>query len=346
MKTKVYKIEEKNDPQIKEAAEILKANELVGFPTETVYGLGANALDKDAVAKIYRAKGRPSDNPLIVHVSDLEMLGQLVEDISAKAKALMDRFWPGPLTMIFKSKGLVAENVTAGLKTLAIRYPSHEIARALIQAAGLPVAAPSANNSGKPSPTQGGHVFEDLDGKIAGIIYSDESEHGLESTILDMTKEPPVLLRPGTVTREDLEETIGPILVDPSLNKGISKGVQPLAPGMKYKHYSPEADMKIYQGDLDKVVEAIKKVKDQNEGLRVGILCCDETREAYQADLVVSLGSRDHLDQVAANLFKALRQFDHDKIDLVLCEGYSSQGTGQAIMNRLTKAAGYEIIYV
>lgn len=346
MKTKIFKMENKNDDNLGVVAALLKSNEVVGFPTETVYGLGANALDASAVNKIFKAKGRPSDNPLIVHVSDLEMLNTLVEDISEKAEILMSKFWPGPLTLIFKSKGIVAENVTAGLKTLAIRFPDHEIARAIIEQAGMPIAAPSANNSGKPSPTCGEHVFEDLDGKISAIVYSDESKHGLESTILDMTKEPPILLRPGSITIEDIENVIGGIESDPNLNRSLSSDVKPLAPGMKYKHYSPKADVRIIQGESDKVVKVISDMIDTYKDSRVGVMCCDETKSFYQAEKVISLGSRNDLNQVASNLFNALRSFDHENVSVVLCEGYTTQGTGQAIMNRLNKAAGYEIINV
>lgn len=346
MKTKLFKIDSKDDPNIKVAAEMIKANEVIGFPTETVYGLGANALNASAVAKIFKAKGRPGDNPLIVHISNLDMMHDLVTDISVKAEALISVFWPGPLTLIFKSTGLVAENVTAGLETLALRMPDHEIARALIEWSGLPIAAPSANNSGKPSPTSGGHVFEDLNHKISGIIYSEPSKHGLESTILDMTKEPPVLLRPGSITLEAIEQVIGPIASDPNLNRSIEGDQKPLAPGMKYKHYSPKADVKIIQGDRQavttKISEMIKEAKDE----KIAVICCDETQSKYKADLVISLGSKEDLNQIAANLFEALRRVDVENMTLVLCEGYTTQGTGQAIMNRLNKAAGYEIINV
>lgn len=346
MKTKIFKIENINDKALDDAAALLKANEIVGFPTETVYGLGANALDATAVAKIFEAKGRPSDNPLIVHVSDLDMLDSLVEDISVKAKALMDAFWPGPLTLIFKSKGRVADNVTAGLKTLGIRYPDHALARALIQKVGLPIAAPSANNSGKPSPTCGDHVFEDLDGKVSGIIFGADAKHGLESTIIDTSQEPPILLRPGSVTLEEIENVIGPIAVDPNLNKGLASEVQPLAPGMKYKHYSPKADVKVIQGPQEAVVEKINEMVEHLKGQKVGVMCCDETAPAYKADEVIALGPKDDLGQIASRLFYALRAFDHAGVAVILCEGYTTQGTGQAIMNRLNKAAGYEIIYL
>lgn len=341
MDTKIIDLRQSGD--LKVAAEILKAGGTVAFPTETVYGLGANALKNEAINKIYQAKGRPSDNPLIVHLTEKSMMLDLVEDISEKAEKIMAAFWPGPLTLIFKSKGVVAPNVTAGLATLAIRMPSHPVAKKLLDLAQVPVAAPSANLSGKPSPTEGKHVIEDLNGRVDAIVVAEQSEHGLESTILDMTQEPPMLLRPGSVTVEALEAIIGTIQVDPALNKKMSQDIQPKAPGMKYTHYSPEADVKIVQGDLEKVVSHIQDLVNNTNG-KVGVMCCDETQANYCADVVLSLGRRSDLSEIASNLFKTLRKFDELGVDIVYCEGYDTLGMGQAIMNRLNKAAGYEII--
>ncbi|MBN2794342.1 MAG: threonylcarbamoyl-AMP synthase [Clostridia bacterium] len=333
----------KNGDDLNVAAEILKKGGTVAFPTETVYGLGANALMEAAIDQIYVAKGRPSDNPLIVHLSSLEMMTPLVENVSEKAKKVMDVFWPGPITLILQSKGVVAPNVTAGLSTLGIRIPSHPIAKKLIELSGVPVAAPSANLSGKPSPTEGKHVVEDLTGRVDAIVIEEQSEHGLESTILDMTQEPPMLLRPGSVTREAIEAVIGSIEVDPALNKKMAADVQPKAPGMKYTHYSPDADLKIIQGPLEKVVTHIQTLVNNTKG-KVGVMCCDETLKEYSAEVVLSLGKRSDLTEIASNLFKTLRKFDELGVDIVYCEGYDTLGMGQAIMNRLNKAAGYEII--
>lgn len=346
METKKFEIYSPDDFLIKEAADILKSGQVLAFPTETVYGLGANALDQEAVSKIFQAKGRPSDNPLIVHVGSADMVEDLVFDISSKARTLMEAFWPGPLTLIFMSKGLVAKNVSGNLKTLAIRVPDHPIARALIKASGLPIAAPSANVSGKPSPTLGDHVYEDMNGKIAGIVFSTPSKHGLESTILDMTKDPPVLLRPGGLTQEAIEALIGPIAVDPNLDHALDEDHQPLAPGMKYKHYSPKGDLKVILGDQSDVIKSIQSLILSHKPYKIGVMCCDETKDCYQADLVISLGSREDLSSIATNLFHALRSFDHKGIEVILCEGYETKGLGKAVMNRLNKAAGYDIIYV
>jgi L-threonylcarbamoyladenylate synthase len=346
MKTKKFEIYTVEDITLKAAADILKSGEVLAFPTETVYGLGANALDEEAVNKIFNAKGRPSDNPLIVHVSSVEMAEELVLDISNKARILMDAFWPGPLTLIFMSRGRVARNVSGGLKTLAIRMPDHPIARGLIEACNLPIAAPSANVSGKPSPTLGDHVYEDLNGKIPGIVFSSPSKHGLESTILDMTKEPPVLLRPGGLTQEAIEAVIGPISVDPNLEHELDETHQPLAPGMKYKHYSPKGDLKIILGQESAVVKSIQGLILKHKPYKIGVMCCDETKNLYHADVVINLGSKNDLSSIATNLFHALRTFDQEGVEVILCEGYENKGLGRAVMNRLNKAAGYDIIYV
>ncbi|MCH4889352.1 threonylcarbamoyl-AMP synthase [Acidaminobacter sp. JC074] len=342
--TKVWIIKDEHDEQLIEAAKILKEGGTVAFPTETVYGLGANALLDEAVSGIYEAKGRPSDNPLIVHIADLSLLDELVEHAPYQEE-LIQAFWPGAITLIFKSKGKVAARVSPGLDTQSIRMPKHPVAKKLIQLAGVPVAAPSANLSGKPSPTDGKHVIEDLNGRVDGIVVYDQSDVGLESTILDLTQSPPMLLRPGGVTVEDIEAVIGKIQIDPALEKKMSENVQPRAPGMKYTHYSPEADVTVVNGPLDEMVKKIQELHDSHTS-SVGIMCSDETKDRYKAENIISLGSRESLEEVASNLFKTLRQFDEIGVDIVLAEGYDTVGMGKAIMNRLNKAAGYQVINV
>lgn len=345
-KTKIFTIINEHDEQLKEAAQILQKDGTVAFPTETVYGLGANALSEAAVEKIFAAKGRPSDNPLIAHIASEEQVDQLVQNISDEARKLMHVFWPGPLTMIFENKGMVARNVTAGLTTLALRMPSHEIARKIIELSGLPIAAPSANLSGKPSPTEGKHVVEDLSGRVDGIVIAAQSEFGLESTILDMTSTPPMLLRPGSVTIEDIESVIGPIQLDPALEKKLSDHLQPKAPGMKYTHYSPDADVQIVMGQQKKVIDKINELIQLNPDKKIGVMCCDESKAHYTGASIISLGVKSDLTQIASNLFKTLRAFDELGVDIVFAEGYDTLGMGKAIMNRLNKAAGYHITKV
>ena len=342
--TKIWTIKDEHDEQLIEAAELLRNGGTVAFPTETVYGLGANALIEEAVEGIYTAKGRPSDNPLIVHIANLDLLDGLVERAPLQ-DLLIDAFWPGALTLIFKSKGTVAKRVSPGLDTQSIRMPNHPVARKLIELSGVPVAAPSANLSGKPSPTVGKHVVEDLKGRVDGIVVYDQSKVGVESTILDLTSDPPMLLRPGGITVEQIENVIGSIAIDPALEKKMSDTIQPKAPGMKYTHYSPEADVYVIQGDLSHVKEKIQSLYDTYD-LKVGIMCSDESKAYYKADCVLSLGSRDSLSEVASNLFMTLREFDEIGVDIVLAEGYDTVGMGKAIMNRLNKAAGFKIIKV
>ncbi len=343
-KTKIFNINGTDDPQLIEAAEILKNGGTVAFPTETVYGLGANALSDEAVAGIYEAKGRPSDNPLIVHIADTDLLSELVEPAPLQ-DALIKAFWPGALTLIFKSKGTVAKRVSPGLETQSIRIPSHAVARKLIELSGVPIAAPSANLSGKPSPTEGKHVIEDLTDRVDGIVIYETSEVGLESTILDLTQSPPMLLRPGGISVEDIEAVIGHIQIDPALDKKITADIQPKAPGMKYTHYAPEADVFIINGSVNAMVSKINELYD-GYSVKVGIMCSDETKDAYKGDYILSLGSRNKLEDIASNLFRTLRQFDELGVDIVLAEGYDTVRMGKAIMNRLNKAAGYQIINV
>ena len=328
--------------ELKKQAELLKEGKTVIFPTETVYGLGANALDEDAVKKIYEAKGRPSDNPLIVHICDKEEVYNLAKDINDKAKIIMDKFWPGPITIILNKKDVIPYRTSGGLETVAIRMPSHLIAREIIKEAGVPIAAPSANISGRPSPTKGDHVYEEMNGRVSGIVLGDDCNFGLESTVLDVTTDKPMILRPGSITKEDLENIIGEVLVDPSLTKkeDIKKAK---APGMKYTHYSPDADVYIVSGNEQEVINKINDLVKENEekGLKTGIMCLEKNKSKYNGE-VISLGET--LEEVGSSLFDTLRQMDKMHIDIVYSEEFPSKGIGHAIMNRLLKSAGYKTI--
>lgn len=346
MKTNVWPVDKLVDnlesyPQIIEAADFLQNNEVIAFPTETVYGLGGNAENSDAVAKIFAAKGRPSDNPLIIHIADASQLADFVTEVPAKAATLMEHFWPGPLTIIFKKKdGKLSELATAGLSTVAVRMPNHPVALALIKASGLPIAAPSANTSGKPSPTLARHVHEDLDGKIAGIVNGGPTGVGVESTVIDCTDEIPVILRPGGVTKEQIEAIVGEVLVDPALKNSEAA---PKSPGMKYRHYAPDAPFYLVEGShafLQKLVD-----EKRREGKKVGVLTTAEAAGDYRADLVLSCGRRGELETVATSLYETLRAFNDSSIDVIFSETFPDEGVGVAIMNRLTKAAGNQIIY-
>lgn len=353
MDTIIKKIDVENlvESDFAEAGEILRRGGLVAFPTETVYGLGADALNSQAAAKIYAAKGRPSDNPLIIHIAEESSLEHLVETVPEKAKILMKSFWPGPLTMIFRKKEKVPYGTTGGLDTVAIRMPDHKIALELIRRSGVPIAAPSANTSGRPSPTTAEHVAEDMRGRIDMIIDGGKVGIGIESTIVDMTVEPPMILRPGYITKEMLEEKIGPLQVDRVVEaKHVSEIGQsdytPKAPGMKYKHYAPKADLTMFEGSIPNVVKAIKERKEIEEarGKKVGIICTDESEKYYCGENIVSIGSRVREETIAANLYEVLRKFDETDVDVILGETFYGDGLGQAIMNRLIKAAGYKLI--
>lgn len=330
-----------NYPQLKEAAALLQQEEVVAFPTETVYGLGANALSDQAVQKIFEAKGRPGDNPLIVHITKKEQLTDLVDNLPEVAEKLMQAFWPGPLTLVLKSMDGVSKYVTAGLDTLAVRMPDHPVALALMEVAGLPLAAPSANLSGKPSPTTAAHVDEDLDGKIAGIVDGGPTGVGLESTVVDCTTEIPVILRPGGVTKEQLEAVVGQVEVDPALT---SQNQAPKSPGMKYTHYAPVAPVFLVEGGLDFLKETV--LRAQNDGKKVGLLVTEETKvELGEAgDVMLTCGTRSDLSTVATNLYDALRAFNSTDVDIIFSETFPMTGVGAAIMNRLDKAAGHKII--
>ena len=329
---------------LKTAAHILQTGGLVAAPTETVYGLCANALNSDAVASIYTAKGRPSDNPLIIHISNLAMLTPLVESIPEKARLLMDHFWPGPLTLIFKATDAVPLSVRAGLPSVAIRFPAHPVMQNLITLSGLPLAAPSANTSGKPSPTNALRVKEDLDGKIDAIIDGGDCTVGLESTVVDVTSALPTILRPGGITKAMLESVVGEVLVDPALISN-DESLTPKAPGMKYTHYAPNAQVIIVKGPQDAVITEINARISSAAGQKIGVLATEETKDAFDTPFVISVGRASHLEEVAMHLFEALRTFDDQGIDTVYSLAFSEEGIGKAIMNRLEKSAGFNIIY-
>ena len=344
MQTKVLK--GKND--IEKAAEIIRSGGLVAFPTETVYGLGANAYDPQAAQKIYEAKGRPSDNPLIVHVADMDGVSEVAEDIPETAGILAEKFWPGPMTLVFRKKAAVPDRTTGGLDTVAVRMPSNEIARELIIKSGVPIAAPSANTSGRPSPTTAAHVIDDMDGKIDMIIDGGPCDIGLESTIVDVTGKVPTLLRPGGITYEMLCEAVGEVEIDPAIMGPVGEDIRPKAPGMKYKHYAPKADMTIVVGDAVKVQYKINHMAtvDFVNHKNVGIIATRQSAGAYLIGEVRSIGTRDDEETIAHNLFAVLREFDDMGVDVIYSEGFQDTGIGRAIMNRMRKAAGYRIIEV
>ncbi len=329
---------------LEKLAKILKDGGLVAFPTETVYGLGGNGLNPQASEKIYAAKGRPSDNPLILHISKKEELSLIVKEIRPVAEELMKFFWPGPLTLIFEKSERVPYTTTGGLETVAVRMPEHEGARQLIQAAGVPIAAPSANRSGRPSPTTADHVKEDLDGKIDAVVDGGTVGIGLESTIIDLTEDIPVILRPGHITKEMVASVIGEVKMDPGLS-GSDATVKPKAPGMKYRHYAPRAKMTIYDGDFKRVMEKIKEAASSFESDKVGILATEESRGMYPHGQVVSAGSRKK-HTIGEGLYGALRQFDKLGVEVIFSESFSAEEKSEAIMNRLLKAAGQNIVYL
>ncbi len=350
MQTKVLKIDSADIDKeaMKEAADLIREGELVAFPTETVYGLGADALHPEASKKIYAAKGRPSDNPLIVHISKFEDLVRIAKGVPAEAKKLSDAFWPGPLTMIVQKNDKVPYETTGGMDTVAIRMPNHPIALELIEQSGCLIAAPSANTSGKPSPTEASHVALDMDGRIPLILDGGAVGIGIESTIVDLTEEIPMILRPGYITKEMLEEALGSeVCIDPGIIAADSER-KPKAPGMKYKHYAPKADLVLVEGETDRVVAEINRLtaEKRQQGMKVGIIATDETRGAYEADWVMSIGARDDEDAIARHLYKILREFDDLNVDAIYSESFATPRIGQAIMNRLLKAAGHQVLTV
>ncbi len=325
--------------KIRIAARFIKEGKLVAFPTETVYGLGGDALNENSVKKIFLTKGRPADNPLIVHIASFEQLYELASTIPKEAKILAKRFWPGPLTFVLPKRDEVPSITTGGLDTVAVRMPANEIALSLIKLSKKPIAAPSANISGKPSPTSAEHVVDDFYGKIECIIDGGETEIGVESTVLDLTSKPPTLLRPGGLPLEEIERVIGKIKIHPAVKGRIVDVAR--APGMKYRHYAPSAQVIVIEGKKDRVHEKIVELIDKyhREGLKVGVMA---TGGFYDADAFIDLGRNS--EEVARNLFKALRELDKKGVDIILAEGIEEKGLGLAVMNRLKKAAGYRTI--
>lgn len=351
MQTLIVKTDENSikAEDMAKAGAVIKEGGLVAFPTETVYGLGGDALNPEASGRIYAAKGRPCDNPLIVHIYRVEDLYHIACDVSDDAVKLADRFWPGPLTMIFKKKDIVPYETTGGLDTVAVRMPSNRIAACFIEAAGGFIAAPSANLSGRPSPTEARHVIEDMDGRIDMIIDGGASVIGLESTIVDMTEPVPMILRPGYVTGEMIKETIGDVTYDPAVFGKVTGTEHPRAPGMKYRHYAPKGELTIVKGDRDRVIGHMKAALDKglSEGLRVAVIATEETKDNYRdATLLVNVGAREDEDTIAHRLYSVLRKCDEENIDLIYSEDFSTPRIGQAIMNRLIKAAGHKVVEV
>ena len=350
METEVVVIEEKNLDEkardnLKRAGKIIRDGGLVAFPTETVYGLGGDALNPMSSKKIYAAKGRPSDNPLIVHVANMDDLAAIVQEVPDAARKLADAFWPGPLTMIMNKNEKVPYETTGGLDTVAIRMPNNEIALELIRQSGGYIAAPSANTSGRPSPTVARYCVEDLSGKIEMIIDGGQVGIGLESTIVDLTSQVPMILRPGYITAKMLEDVLGEISIDKTIIDSSSTE-RPKAPGMKYRHYAPKGDLMIVQGSQSQVVDYINDRAKEAEasGKRVGVIATDDTKSLYQASIVKSVGNREDESTIAHELFKVLREFDDENVDVMFSESFDDSGIGQAIMNRLLKAAGHHII--
>lgn len=349
MNTIIEKIKDVKDAYaiLDEAGDILKAGGLVAFPTETVYGLGGDALNSQASGKIYSAKGRPSDNPLIVHIAKKSSVYELVKEVDDKALMLMEAFWPGPLTLVFKKKDIVPYSTTGGLDTVAIRMPSHPVAMELIARSGVYIAAPSANTSGRPSPTVAQHVIEDMNGRIDMIIDGGAVGIGIESTIVDLTGDTPTILRPGYITKTMLEDIVGKVDIDPAIEH-VDPSLKPKAPGMKYTHYAPKGELSIVEGPRDEVITGINKlVKNRrNEGFKVGVIATDETKCRYEADYVLSAGTRDDDLTVAAALYKVLREFDELGCQYIYSESFSEGHLGYAIMNRLLRAAGHRVINI
>lgn len=360
METIIIELDENNidKDKLEIACKTLRDGELVAFPTETVYGLGGDALNETAAKRIYAAKGRPSDNPLIVHVAETEDVNRIASEVPEMAKKLMDKYWPGPLTMVFKKKDIVPDGTTGGLDTVGVRMPSNKIARELIRQSGILIAAPSANVSGRPSPTKGEHVIFDMEGKIPVIIDGGDVGIGLESTIVDVTGDIPTILRPGYITKEMIKNTCGDVSIDPAILEKPDKNLIPKAPGMKYKHYAPKADFILYSGNGENVINAIVKESKESilQGKTVAIVATDEDMDEYQEKLknerysnrffVLSIGSRENEESIAHNLFAVLRKCDELGADVILGETYSDEGLGMAIMNRLVKACGYSICEV
>lgn len=349
MDTKVIRMDEQHIDMagIREAGEIIRNGGLVAFPTETVYGLGGDALNSESSRKIYAAKGRPSDNPLIVHIADMEAMVPIVREIPENAKKLAEAFWPGPLTMILPKSDLVPYETTGGLDTVAVRMPVHKVAREFIRAAGGYIAAPSANRSGRPSPTVAKYVAEDMDGRIEMIIDGGDVEIGLESTIVDLTVPEPMILRPGYITKQMLEKVLTQVEEDGTLMRADS-GQAPKAPGMKYRHYAPRGELTIVTGTEEIVITYINEQLEQQrqKKKKTGVIGTDQTIGRYRADVCKSAGNREDESTIAKELYRILREFDDESVEVIYSEAFDTSGIGQAIMNRLLKAAGHKIIAV
>lgn len=349
MVTKVLKVnpEDFNKEELKEACGILKNGGLVAFPTETVYGLGGDALNPFAASKIYKAKGRPSDNPLIVHIACIEDLYNVAEDITEYGLKLAEAFWPGPLTLIFKKKEIIPLSVTGGLKTVAVRIPAHKVARELIRQSGIYIAAPSANISGRPSPVRAEHVIEDLDGRIDMVIDGGSVGIGIESSIVDASGTEPVILRPGYITKQMLEKIAGTVSTDPAIESRIPKtDITAKAPGMKYRHYAPKGELVIIEGDIQKVIAKINALagEKEKEGCKTAVIATDETKDKYKCSIVKSIGSRKHEASIAAGLYDILREMDYLGAKYIYSESFGNDILGGAVMNRMIKAAAYHIV--
>ena len=327
---------------IQTAADLLRAGGLVGIPTETVYGLGANGLDPAAVGRIFQAKGRPQDNPLILHIPGADWLERYCRDIPAAAYELARRFWPGPLTRVLRRRANVPAQVTAGLDTVGMRCPAHPLCRAVIQAADVPVAAPSGNTSGRPSPTTAAHMLEDMDGRIDAILDGGPCSVGVESTIVDLTCTPPRLLRPGGITLEQLRAALGEVAVDPAVTRLMGAGERPRAPGMKYRHYAPKAPVTVVTGEPERSAAYIAA----HAGPGDGVICFEEFLPMYAggARPVMSLGPAGDKGEQARRVFDALRAFDHTAVSAIWAQCPDSGGIGLAVTNRLNKAAGFHIV--
>ena len=324
------------------AAAILRRGGLVGIPTETVYGLGADGLNSEAVAHIFEAKGRPQDNPLILHIPSADHLERYCTDIPDRAYALAEAYWPGPLTMILRRRPLVPDVVTAGLDTVGMRCPAHPVCRAILRVAQVPVAAPSGNTSGRPSPTTAAHMLEDMDGKIDAVVDGGPCAVGVESTIVDLTETPPRLLRPGGITLEQLEAVLGEVAVDPAVTRLMGAGERPRAPGMKYRHYAPRAPVTVVAGDPQKSAAYIA----QHAGAEDGVICFDEFAPLFAERDVEKLGPAADKGEQARHIFDALRAFDHTGVPAIWAQCPDPSGLGLAIANRLNKAAGFHVIQV
>lgn len=350
MKTELIPVDQENidNSAMMRAGDVIRRGGLVAFPTETVYGLGGNGLNPCSAKAIYAAKGRPSDNPLILHIADRNELYSLVLEIPETAEKLMDAFWPGPMTLVFPKSELVPMETTGGLDTVAVRMPHHPIALELIRMAGVPIAAPSANASGRPSPTRASHVWEDMEGRIEMILDGGEVGIGLESTIIDLTGGIPTILRPGYITQSMIEEVIGRIEVDKASTGENSEHLRPKAPGMKYRHYAPRAEMTLVSGKHTDVCEKILElaVEQKKQGNKVRIICTEESQSAFWEFDAVSAGFRSHPEMIAHNVFRLLREADLDEVDVLLSETFEETELGAAVMNRLMKAAGYRVIHV